>query len=352
MSPSPADAAATGSAPYVDPVRRAAVRRRAVRDGVVATVSLVVFVGLAAVWVSRLPGWPAVQASFFDGEIFRSSFLPVLQALVLNIKMFVVAELLILPLGLLVALCRRSSTPVLFPLRVVATVYTDVFRGTPTLLVVLLLGFGVPALDIPGLTPDPVVWGTVALVLSYGAYVGEVFRAGIASVHPSQTMAARSLGLNQWQTSRFVVLPQAIRRVVPPLLNDFVSLQKDTALVGVLGPIEALRQAQILSYDLANFTPYVVAALLFIAMTIPLARLHRLAAGAAGAAYVGRGRAMTTAPLLEVRAVHKAFGASPVLRGLDLDRGRARGRGAHRCIWLGQVDPAAVRERARDGRRR
>ena len=272
MSPSPADAAATGSAPYVDPVRRAAVRRRAVRDGVVATVSLVVFVGLAAVWVSRLPGWPAVQASFFDGEIFRSSFLPVLQALVLNIKMFVVAELLILPLGLLVALCRRSSTPVLFPLRVVATVYTDVFRGTPTLLVVLLLGFGVPALDIPGLTPDPVVWGTVALVLSYGAYVGEVFRAGITSVHPSQTMAARSLGLNQWQTSRFVVLPQAIRRVVPPLLNDFVSLQKDTALVGVLGPIEALRQAQILSYDLANFTPYVVAALLFIAMTIPLAR--------------------------------------------------------------------------------
>ena len=272
MSPSPADAAATGSAPYVDPVRRAAVRRRAVRDGVVATVSLVVFVGLAAAWVSRLPGWPAVQASFFDGEIFRSSFLLVLQALVLNIKMFVVAELLILPLGLLVALCRRSSTPVLFPLRVVATVYTDVFRGTPTLLVVLLLGFGVPALDIPGLTPDPVVWGTVALVLSYGAYVGEVFRAGIASVHPSQTMAARSLGLNQWQTSRFVVLPQAIRRVVPPLLNDFVSLQKDTALVGVLGPIEALRQAQILSYDLANFTPYVVAALLFIAMTIPLAR--------------------------------------------------------------------------------
>ncbi len=258
--------------PYVDPVRRAAARRRTVRDALIATASLAVFVGAVALWASRLPGWPAVQASFFDGEILRSSFLPTLQALVLNIKMFLVAELLILPLGLVVALCRRSRAPVLFPLRAVATVYTDVFRGTPTLLVVFLLGFGVPALDIPGLTPEPVVWGTVALVLSYGAYVGEVFRAGIASVHPSQGMAARSLGLSQWQTSRFVVLPQAVRRVVPPLLNDFVSLQKDTALVGVLGPIEALRQAQIISYDEANFTPYVAAAVLFIALTIPLAR--------------------------------------------------------------------------------
>jgi polar amino acid transport system permease protein len=261
-----------GPVPYLDPARRAASRRRAVRGAIVATGSLLVFVALVVVWVSRLPGWPAVQASFFDGEVFLSSFGPTLRALILNIKIFLVAELLILPLGLVVALCRRSSAPVLFPLRVVATVYTDVFRGTPTLLVVLLLGFGVPALDIPGLTPDPVVWGGLALVLSYGAYVGEVFRAGIVSVHPSQAMAARSLALSQWQTSRYVVLPQAVRRVVPPLLNDFVSLQKDTALVGILGPIEALRQAQIDSYDLANFTPYVTAAVLFIAMTIPLAR--------------------------------------------------------------------------------
>lgn len=258
--------------PYVDPTRRSEATRRAVRDAVVATVSLLVFVVVVVLWVSRLPGWPAVQAAFFDATVFRDSFVPVLQAIVLNIKMFLAAEVLILPLGLLVALCRRSRAPLLFPLRAVATVYTDVFRGTPTLLVVLVLGFGVPALEIPGLTPDPVVWGTLALVLSYGAYVGEVFRAGIASVHPSQAMAARSLGLNQWQTNRFVVLPQAVRRVVPPLLNDFVSLQKDTALVGVLGPIEALRQAQVLTYTEANFTPYVVAAVLFIAMTVPLAR--------------------------------------------------------------------------------
>lgn len=258
--------------PYVDPARRVQARRRAWRDAAVATASLVVFVAIVVLWVSRLPGWPAVQSSFFDLSILGDSFVPVLKALVLNIKMFLIAELLILPLGMVVALCRRSRAPIFFPLRFVATLYTDVFRGTPTLLVVLLLGFGVPALNIPGLTPEPVVWGTLALVLSYGAYVGEVFRAGIASVHPSQTMAARSLALSPWQVNRYVVLPQAVRRVVPPLLNDFVSLQKDTALVGVLGPIEALRQAQILSYDEANFTPYVMAAILFIAMTVPVAR--------------------------------------------------------------------------------
>jgi polar amino acid transport system permease protein len=258
--------------PYVDPDRRAARRRRGRRNSALATISLVLFIVVVCVLVGRQPGWPAVQESFFDASIFKSSFLPVLEALVLNIKIFLIAEIFILPLGVLVALCRRSTTPVLLPLRFTAALYTDVFRGTPTLLVVFLLGFGVPAIGIPGLPIDPVVWGTAALVLSYGAYVGEVFRAGIASVHPSQAMAARSLGLSHLQTNRYVVLPQAVRRVVPPLLNDFVSLQKDTALVGVLGPIEALRQAQILSYDLANFTPYVVAAVLFIAMTIPLAR--------------------------------------------------------------------------------
>jgi polar amino acid transport system permease protein len=268
----PSGAERSSTVPYVDPDRRAQARRKARRDVGVATASLVAFLVVLVVVVSRLPGWPAVSAAFFDPQVFRSSFVPILEALVVNIKIFVVAELAILPLGLLVALCRRSTAPVLLPLRFVATIYTDVFRGTPTLLVVFLLGFGVPALNIPGLTADPLVWGGVALVLSYGAYVGEVFRAGLASVHPSQTMAARSLGLSGWQATRFVVLPQAVRRVVPPLLNDFVSLQKDTALVGVLGPIEALRQAQIISYETFNFTPYVVAALLFIAMTIPLAR--------------------------------------------------------------------------------
>jgi polar amino acid transport system permease protein len=258
--------------PYVDPVRRDQVRRKAVRDVVIASASLVAFVVVAVVLVSHASGWPLVQETFFNGEVFRDSFPEILSAFWLNVKIFLVAEPLILVLGLAIALARGTRAPVMFPLRVVATVYTDIFRGVPTILLVLLLGFGVPALSIDGLTNEPVVWGTVALVVSYSAYVAEVFRAGIESIHPSQRAAARSLGLSSVQTSRYVVLPQAIRRVVPPLLNDFISLQKDTALVSVIGPIEALRQAQIDSSFTFNFTPYVVAALLFIALTVPMTR--------------------------------------------------------------------------------
>jgi polar amino acid transport system permease protein len=188
------------------------------------------------------------------------------------VRIFLIAEPLILILGLAVALARGLRSPVFLPLRVIATVYTDVFRGVPTILLILLLGFGVPALGLKGVPNDAVFWGTVALVLSYGAYVGEVFRAGIASVHPSQRMAARSLGLSSWRTNRHVVLPQAVRNVVPPLLNDFISLQKDTALVAILGPIEVLRQAQIDASKLFNYTPYVAAACIFIALTIPMTR--------------------------------------------------------------------------------
>jgi polar amino acid transport system permease protein len=155
---------------------------------------------------------------------------------------------------------------------VLATIYVDVFRGVPTILVIFLLGFGVPALRLQGVPTSPVFWGTTALILSYSAYVAEVFRAGIGSVHPSQRMAARSLGLSMYQTNRYVVLPQAVRNVVPPLLNDFISLQKDTALVSVLGPIEVLRQAQIDASSTFNYTAYVAAALIFIALTIPMTR--------------------------------------------------------------------------------
>jgi polar amino acid transport system permease protein len=261
----------TGS-PYVDPGRRALVRRKARRDVLVASASLVAFVVVAVVLISNASGWPLVQDTFFNGEQFRATFPEVLSAFWLNVKIFLVAEPLILVLGLLIALARGTRTPVMFPLRVLATLYTDVFRGIPTILLVLLLGFGVPALGISGLTNEPLVWGTVALVVSYSAYVAEVFRAGIDSVHPSQRAASRSLGLSSIQTTRYVVLPQAIRRVVPPLLNDFISLQKDTALVSVIGPIEALRQAQIDSSFTFNFTPYVTAAVLFIALTVPMTR--------------------------------------------------------------------------------
>lgn len=257
---------------YVDPARVRYRRRRAWRDATIGALSLVITVAVVSFIVVRTPGWSAVQETFFNPEAFSDSFPELLKAFWLNIRIFLIAEPLILILGLSVALLRRLRSPLLLPLRVVATVYVDIFRGVPTLLVILLLGFGVPALQLQGAPDDVLVWGVVALVLSYGAYVAEVFRAGIDSVHPSQRMAARSLGLSSWQTNRFVVLPQAVRNVTPPLLNDFISLQKDTALVSVLGPIEVLRQAQIDASFTFNYTPYVAAACLFIALTIPMTR--------------------------------------------------------------------------------
>ena len=257
---------------YKDPVRQALARRRARRNALVGMASLIGFTVVVALLVSRTPGWPVVQQTFFDPEQFAASFPGLLEAFWLNVRIFLVAEPLILVFSLVIAMVRTLRSPIFLPLRVMATIYVDVFRGVPTILVIFLLGFGVPALRLQGVPTSPVFWGTAALVLSYTAYVAEVFRAGIGSVHPSQRMAARSLGLSVLQTNRFVVLPQAIRNVVPPLLNDFISLQKDTALVAVLGPIEVLRQAQIDASSTFNYTPYVAAALIFIALTIPMTR--------------------------------------------------------------------------------
>lgn len=230
-------------------------------------------VAVAVVAVSSAPGWVDVRRSFFSWSDFTESMRDVAPAFWLNVRVFLVAEALILVLSLAVALVRSSRTAVLFPLRVVATTYVDIFRGIPSLLVLFLLGFGVPGLQLRGVPNDPVFWATVALVLSYSAYVSEVFRSGIDSVHESQRSAARSLGLSNAQALRFVVLPQAVRRVTPPLLNDFIALQKETSLVGVIGPIEAARQAQIYSSRTFNFTSYLAAAALFLAATIPLTRL-------------------------------------------------------------------------------
>ena len=257
---------------YVDPQRRALVRQRARRNALIGMGSLIGFVVVISVIVSRTPGWPVVQDTFFNGEEFVSTFPGLLEAFLLNVRIFLIAEPLILIVGLLVALARTLKSPIFLPVRVIATLYVDIFRGIPTILVIFLLGFGVPALRLAGFPNGEIFCGTTALVLSYGAYVAEVFRAGIDSVHPSQRMAARSLGLSSWQTNRYVVLPQAIRNVIPPLLNDFISLQKDTALVAVLGPIELLRQAQIDTSSSFNYTPYVGAALIFISLTIPMTR--------------------------------------------------------------------------------
>ncbi|WP_329236918.1 amino acid ABC transporter permease [Actinoallomurus sp. NBC_01490] len=247
-------------------------RRTGRRSASVAAVSTVVFLALVIGLLVSSPGWPRVRQTFFSVGQLGDAFPDVLRGFWLNVEIFLIAEPLILGLGLLVALARSLTGPVFFPIRALAVGYTDVFRGVPTILLVYLIGFGVPALNLRGAPSDPAVLGGAALVLSYGAYVAEVFRAGIDSIHPSQRAAARSLGLSHVQSLRFVVLPQAVRRVVPPLLNDFSSLQKDTALVAVLGPLEALRQAQIHSADTFNYTPFLAAALLFIALTVPLAR--------------------------------------------------------------------------------
>jgi polar amino acid transport system permease protein len=264
---------AGGPGPPPGPTRRQVLeRRQRRRAGLIATASCIVVFGVLGALIVRAPGWDDVRDAFFDGRQLRESLPDIASAFWLNVRVFVVAEALILVVALLLALARISRAPVLFPLRVLATVYVDLFRGVPVLLVLFLLTFGVPALRLEGVTNDPIFWATTALVLSYSAYVSEVYRAGIESIHESQRAAARSLGLSTAQSMRFVVLPQAVRRVVPPLLNDFIALQKETALVGVVGPIEAARQAQLDVSRTFNFTPYVGAALLFLAVTIPLTR--------------------------------------------------------------------------------
>jgi polar amino acid transport system permease protein len=218
------------------------------------------------------PGWPRVHSLFLNGAEFRKTLPAILRCFWLNIQMFLIAEVLILVLAMVLAVMRSLPGPVFFPLRLVATVYTDVFRGIPTILVVALLGFGAPGLQLSGVPNSVVFWAVTSLVLVYSAYVAEVFRAGIESVHPSQEAAARSLGMNRLQTLRYVIIPQAVRRVIPPLLNDFIGLQKDTALVSILGGIDAMQQANILQAADFNFTPYVTAAVFFLAITIPLTR--------------------------------------------------------------------------------
>ena len=238
---------------------------------IAAVSTLVVFAALALVVVSS-PGWDEVRESFFYWPEFKESFPDILEQFGTNVKLFLLADVFMLVWSLVLAVLRSLPGPVFFPLRFLSAAYTDVFRGIPTILLIFLLGFGVPALQISGVPRSEFVWATVALVLVYSAYVAEVYRAGIDSVHPSQEAAARSLGLNRFQALRHVILPQAIRRVIPPLLNDFIGLQKDTALVALLGVLEAFRQSQIEVAGSFNFTPYLATALLFLLLTIPLTR--------------------------------------------------------------------------------
>jgi polar amino acid transport system permease protein len=249
--------------------RTAFRKRRAVRSVLLAAVSTAVVGVLLIIAVTGAPGWDRVKDSFLNLDIARKSFAPIIEGLWLNIRMLVVCAVLALALGLLIAVLRTLRGPVFFPVRALATLYTYTFRGVPLIIVIYLFAFGIPGLRLQG-TPNVYVLGGAALVITYGAYLAEVFRAGIESVHPSQLAAARSLGLTYRQTMRHVVLPQAVRRVAPPLLNDTVALQKDVGLISLAGPIDAVRAAQIATAQYFNYTPYIVAAVLFVLLALPL----------------------------------------------------------------------------------
>lgn len=252
---------------------RAAYRRsRTLRSGLVAGTSTTLLLVIVTVLIVTSPGWPRVKETFFNWDKAVASFPAVLNGLWLNIRIMLICGVIIAIVALTMAVLRTIRTPVAFPLRLFATAFVDLFRGLPLLLVIFLLGLGAPALRLSGLPNSALFWGCTALVLCYSAYVAEVIRAGIESIHPSQRAAARSLGLTYYQTLRRVVIPQAIRRVMPALMNDLVSLQKDSGLIAVLGVIDAIRAAQIETARDFNFTPYVVAGFLFICLTIPMAR--------------------------------------------------------------------------------
>jgi polar amino acid transport system permease protein len=242
------------------------------RQRLIALISTVVVLGTLAVVLLTSPGWETVKTTFFDIDYGKEVFPTVVRGLVVNLQLSLIGGVAIGVIALALALLRTTNSPTLTPFRFIATAYVDIFRGAPLILIIFLVGFGVPALRIQGLTSNVIVLGTVAVVLTYSAYVAEVIRSGILSVHQSQRAAARSLGLTSNQAMRYVILPQAIRRVIPPLLNDFVSLLKDTGLVSILGVTDAVRAAQINASRTFNYTPYVVAAILFLLITIPLTR--------------------------------------------------------------------------------
>ena len=242
------------------------------RAVLIAMTSTVIFFTVVTIAVVNSAGWPVVRQAFFNGEQFRESLPDITRGFLVNVRLFLIAEAFILVFALLLAIMRSLTGPVFFPVRALAIGYVDLFRGIPTILVIYTLGFGAPALQLRAVPKSPFVWAVVSLVLVYSAYVAEVYRAGIESVHESQGAAARSLGLSRWQSMRFVILPQAIRRVIPPLLNDFIGLQKDTALVASIGVVEAFRQAQIDNAATFNYTPFLATAMLFVIITIPLAR--------------------------------------------------------------------------------
>jgi len=273
VEPGTAGPGATGLPERKTQTRRQILEARHRRRGIIiAAVSTAIVITALVVLIPMAPGWERVQQSFFNGEVLVETFPRLLEAFLLDIAIFAWCAPLIAVWGLVLALCRDARSPALYPLRLFAIVYNDLFRGVPIILVIYLFGFGIPGLGLPRPWNSPYIWGSLALIMSYSAYVAEVYRSGIESVHESQRAAAKSLGLSHWDMMRYVVLPQAIRRVIPASMNNLISLQKDVALLSFVGPVEVLRQAGIEKSLLANFTPYVGAALLFLAVTVPATR--------------------------------------------------------------------------------
>ncbi|SDQ37396.1 amino acid ABC transporter permease [Leucobacter chromiiresistens] len=277
MSQAPHSAGARHPEPEFAPsaieLERRGYRRARKRQSVLISIaSTLVFAAVLVLVLVNSPGWDAVRETFFDPAIAVEAFPRVIKGLWLNIQVLFVAAIGVAVLGTLLAIARTLKGPVFTPLRLIAAGYTDLFRGIPVLLVLYLVGFGIPGLELTGRLPAQ-FWGTIALILCYSAYVSEVLRAGIDAVHPSQRLAARSLGLSHAKTLRLVVMPQAVRKVTPALMNDFVSMQKDVGLISVLGAVDAIRAAQIEVASSYNFTPYVLAGVLFVLLSLPFIRL-------------------------------------------------------------------------------
>ena len=256
----------------VERQRRRYRRARTTRSLLISAISTLIIAALIVVILATSPGWKTTQQTFFNWEYAKSSFPAVLSGMWLNIRMLLVAATGVAIFATLLAAARTLGGPVFFPIRFLAAAYTDIFRGVPFIVVLYIIGFGIPALN-PSRRIDVTLLGTIALVITYTSYVSEVLRAGLESIHPSQRYAARSLGLTHGQTMRHIIVPQAVRKVTPALMNDFISMQKDVGLISVLGATDAIRAAQVQQATTYNFTSYVVAGLLFIVLSFPFIRL-------------------------------------------------------------------------------
>lgn len=263
----------TNTVSEVEQSRRLIRRQQNLRSVGISILSTVILIGIVIIALAMSPGWPRVRETFFSGKYFMLSLPQVLQGLMLNLQVLCFAVVGVAIFGTLIAIVRTSISPMLFPLRALAQIYTTVMRGIPMLVVLYIIGFGIPGLEIFGRI-SPVLLGTIAIVMSYSAYVGEVLRAGFEDVHPSMRASARSLGLTAGQTVRLVVIPLGLRKVAPALMNDFISMQKDAGLISVLGAVDAVRAAQISVASTYNFTPYIVASVVFIALSIPFIILN------------------------------------------------------------------------------